>query len=287
MKKKLIAILVTATLVGGAGASVFAASGQDAKNEVAQVEATKGNADKNVQANSDTKVKATELSSSQNVKVVKENSNKCSNNGEQASNNTKNCKSQDSKNVEKKAYNDTKKKENTNSACSKNTNNKNANTDNKNTNTDNKNTSGNKDGQAPTTNEKFMAQVEQKIFEKVNAERSKAGVPTLSYNKTMEKYARMKSQDMGDRGYFDHKDPEGNLITAKMKNDGVSYKAWGENIAYIGGESDANALADQFMTNWMNSPGHRQNILSKDFTGIGVGVYKSGDKVYATQEFYK
>ncbi|MGG7076802.1 CAP domain-containing protein [Clostridium sardiniense] len=289
MKNKLIAILVTATLLGGAGASVFAASGQDAKNEVAQVEATKGNTDKNVQVNSDSKVKATELSSSQNVKVVKENSNKGAYNDKQVSNDTQNCKSQDSKNVEKKKVsndtnNTTKKKENSNSAC-----NKNLNTGNKNTNAnaDNKNTSGNKDGQASTANEKFMAQVEQKIFEKVNAERSKAGVPTLSYNKTMEKYARMKSQDMGDRGYFDHKDPQGNLITAKMKNDGVSYKAWGENIAYIGGESDANALADQFMTNWMNSPGHRQNILSKDFTGIGVGVYKSGDKVYATQEFYK
>jgi len=277
MKNKLIAILVTATLLGGAGASVFAASGQDAKNEVAQVESTKGSPDKNVQINSDSKVKATELSSSQNVKLVKENSNNGAYTDKQVSNYTQNCKLQDSKNVEKKKVsNTTKKKENLN-------------TDNKNTNanTDKKNTSGDKNGQASTSNEKFMAQVEQKIFEKVNSERSKAGVPTLSYNKTMEKYARIKSQDMGDRGYFDHKDPQGNLITAKMKNDGVSYKAWGENIAYIGGESNANALADQFMTNWMNSPGHRQNILSKNFTGIGVGVYKSGDKVYATQEFYK
>lgn len=276
MKNKLIAILVTATLLGGAGASVFAASGQDAKNEVAQVETTKGNVDKNVQVNSDSKIKATELSSSQNVKVVKGNSNKGAYTGKKVSNDIQNCKSQDSKNLEKKKVsNDTNKKENSNS------------TFNKTINTDNKNTSGNKDGQASIANEKFMAQVEQKILEKVNAERSKAGVPTLSYNKTMEKYARIKSQDMGDRGYFDHKDPQGNLITAKMKNDGVSYKAWGENIAYIGGESDVNALADQFMTNWMNSPGHRQNILSKNFTGIGVGVYKSGDKVYATQEFYK
>ncbi|GAA0070225.1 hypothetical protein UT300003_17480 [Clostridium sardiniense] len=279
MKNKLIAILVTATLLGGAGASVFAASGQDAKNEVAQVESTKGNPDKNVHINSDSKVKATELSSSQNVKVVKENSNKGAYTDKQVSNYTQNCKLQDSKNVEKKKVsNTTTKKENLN------TDNRNTNT---NANTDKKNTSGDKNGQVSTANEKFMAQVEQKIFEKVNSERSKAGVPTLSYNKTMEKYARIKSQDMGDRGYFDHKDPQGNLITAKMKNDGVSYKAWGENIAYIGGESNANALADQFMTNWMNSPGHRQNILSKNFTGIGVGVYKSGDKVYATQEFYK
>ena len=133
----------------------------------------------------------------------------------------------------------------------------------------------------------FMAQVESRIFERVNAERSKAGLPQLSYNNTMQKYARMKSQDMGVRNYFDHKDPQGNLITAKMKADGVNYMAWGENIAYISGNLSADALAEQFMTNWMNSSGHRANILSTNFSSIGVGVYKIGNKVYATQEFYR
>ena len=136
-------------------------------------------------------------------------------------------------------------------------------------------------------NDKFMAQVEQAIYQKVNAERAKAGVPQLSYNSTMEKYARIKSQDMGDKNYFSHEDLNGNLITVKMKADGVSYKSWGENIAYIGGVSDANALAEQFMKNWMNSSGHRANILSTNFESIGIGVYKAGNRVYATQEFYR
>lgn len=133
----------------------------------------------------------------------------------------------------------------------------------------------------------FYGQIEQLIFNRVNEERAKAGVPALSYNSTMETYARIKSKDMGVRNYFDHADPNGEMITAQMARDGVSYNAWGENIAYIGGESDAAALADQFMTNWMNSDGHRANILSTNFTGIGVGVYKSGNRYYATQEFYK
>ena len=143
--------------------------------------------------------------------------------------------------------------------------------------------------QAPATNvsDSFMAKVEQLIYQRVNQERAKAGVSTLTYNNTMEHYARYKSQDMGDKGYFDHQDPQGNLITVKMQNEGVNYKAWGENIAYIGGVSDENALATQFMDNWMNSPGHRANILSTNFSSIGVGVYKIGNKVYATQEFYK
>lgn len=135
--------------------------------------------------------------------------------------------------------------------------------------------------------DKFMAQVEQAIFNKVNEERAKAGVSPLSYNSTMEKYARIKSQDMGDNNYFSHADLSGNYITSKMKADGVSYKAWGENIAYIGGITDPTALANKFMENWMNSECHRKNILSTNFDSIGIGVYQSGNRVYATQEFYK
>ena len=133
----------------------------------------------------------------------------------------------------------------------------------------------------------FMAAVETAIYNKVNDERAKAGVPALTYNTVMQKYARIKSQDMGDKKYFSHEDLNGNLITTQMKKDGVSYKAWGENIAYIGGNVSADTLAQQFMTNWMNSSGHRENILSTKFSSIGVGVYKIGNKVYATQEFYR
>lgn len=141
--------------------------------------------------------------------------------------------------------------------------------------------------QTPSYDSKFMEEVESMIFNKVNEERSKNGLAPLAYNSTMEHYARMKSQDMGDRGYFDHNNPEGELITAQMQRDGVSYSSWGENIAYIGGVSDASALANQFMTNWMNSSGHRANILSSNFTSIGIGGYKVGNTVYATQEFYR
>ncbi len=143
------------------------------------------------------------------------------------------------------------------------------------------------DSSSVVVNDKFMAQVESLIYQKVNEERAKAGLEALSYNTTMEKYARIKSQDMGDNNYFSHEDLRGNLITTQMKNDGVTYRAWGENIAYIGGVSDPSALAEKFMTNWMNSSGHRANILSSNFSSIGVGVYKIGNKVYATQEFYR
>lgn len=142
---------------------------------------------------------------------------------------------------------------------------------------------------APSSSEadSYIAEIEQAIFTRVNKERSENGLAPLSYNNTMENYARLKSKDMGDRGYFDHANPEGELITAQMKRDGVNYNSWGENIAYIQRDSTNASLADQFMTNWMNSPGHRANILSGNFASIGVGVYKVGNTYYATQEFYR
>lgn len=131
----------------------------------------------------------------------------------------------------------------------------------------------------------YISEIEQAIFTSVNAERSANGLVPLSYNNTMQDYARIKSKDMGDRGYFDHTSPDGELITAQMKRDGVTYNAWGENIAYIQGNSNNASLGNQFMTNWMNSQGHRENILSTNFTSIGIGVYKIGNTYYATQEF--
>lgn len=133
----------------------------------------------------------------------------------------------------------------------------------------------------------FLEEVEQLIYQKVNEERKKVNMPQLSYNSTMQDYARIKSKDMGDNNYFSHEDLSGNLITSTMQNDGVFYNAWGENIAYIGGIDDINILAEQFMTNWMNSKGHRENILSTNYNSIGIGVYKVNNKVYATQEFFR
>jgi uncharacterized protein YkwD len=149
--------------------------------------------------------------------------------------------------------------------------------------------SGQESNQKPSDSDSssYIAEIEQAIFQRVNQERAAAGLPALSYNGTMEHYARIKSKDMGDRGYFDHKDPQGKLITEQMKADGVLYSAWGENIAYIQGVNGNATLATQFMDNWMNSSGHRANILSSNFSSIGIGVYKIGNTYYATQEFYR
>lgn len=138
---------------------------------------------------------------------------------------------------------------------------------------------------ASENNGNYLNSVEQEIFNMVNEERKKVGVSPLNYNEVMEKYARIKSKDMGDRNYFSHENPEGQLITSEMKKNGVTYNAWGENIAYIDGNSSS--ASSEIMNMWLNSKGHRENILSTNFTSIGIGVSKHGNKIYATQEFYK
>ncbi|CDM70339.1 putative membrane protein [Clostridium bornimense] len=135
--------------------------------------------------------------------------------------------------------------------------------------------------------EDFETKVERLIFEKINAERRKIGIQEYSNNSTMAKYAKEKSKDMGNNGYFDHKDLSGNLITVKMKEEGVTYTAWAENIAWITAEENPEVVAEEFVKSWMNSAGHKENILSTKYTSTGVGIYKNEAKIYATEEFYK
>lgn len=306
MKHKLIAILITTTLLGGVGATAYASANSDdnVSNCKTSIEYDKGQA-QNRNTSCD-KVNEGSLQKAENIKSdcfsylqgisknlskfiygkIDCNSSNCY--GEEENLVQDNGQNQDNKKIEeKKEISNNKKVEKVSKTNKVNKTAKKA-ADKKNTSKVAETSKNNADTKTVVANnDKFMEQVQAMIFKKVNEERRKAGVSQLSYNSTMEKYAKIKSQDMGDRKYFDHKDPEGNLITAKMKKDGVNYRAWGENIAYIGGVSDANELANQFMRNWMNSPGHRANILSNNFSSIGVGVYKTGNTVYATQEFYK
>ena len=136
----------------------------------------------------------------------------------------------------------------------------------------------------------FMKNVEDIIFKKVNEQRNINGIGVLEHSDIMAKYARIKSKDMGDNSYFDHKDLQGNFITVEMVKDGITFRSLGENIAYIGGIDSKDSdiiLAQKVIDIWMNSKNHRENILSTEFSSTGVGVYKVGNVIYATQEFYR
>ncbi|MCO7127297.1 CAP domain-containing protein [Sporolactobacillus shoreicorticis] len=126
-----------------------------------------------------------------------------------------------------------------------------------------------------------MNAYEQKVVELTNQERTKAGLqPLKADNSTLSKMARAKSQDMSDKNYFDHQSPTYGSPFDMMKKFGISYKSAGENIAA------GQKTPEEVVQGWMNSPGHRANILNASFTTIGVGYVQGGSYgSYWTQEF--
>lgn len=118
---------------------------------------------------------------------------------------------------------------------------------------------------------------EEEVIRLVNAIRREKGLGELSVNWELSRVARYKSQDMADKGYFSHTSPTYGSPFQMMKAFGLSYRYAGENIAY--GYSSPQAVVN----GWMNSEGHRKNILNPNFTQIGVGYVSQGH--YWTQMF--
>lgn len=123
---------------------------------------------------------------------------------------------------------------------------------------------------------------EDQVITLVNKERASRGLMTLKKNSTLAYVARLKSQDMATRGYFSHTSPTYGSPFTMMQYYGIKFTAAGENIA-MGQQSPA-----AVMNAWMNSPGHRSNILGAMYNQIGVGMAKNSSGVlYWTQEFIK
>lgn len=121
---------------------------------------------------------------------------------------------------------------------------------------------------------------QKKVVDLVNAERAKNGLKPLKMNTEMNKVATLKSQDMAKLNYFDHNSPTYGSPFDMMKKFGITYRTAGENIAM------GQTTPEQVMNGWMNSPGHRANILNANFTQIGVGVAKNlSGRLYWTQQF--
>ncbi len=125
-----------------------------------------------------------------------------------------------------------------------------------------------------------LASHEQQVFELVNKERSSRGLPLLKFNTELGRVARFKSQDMIDKKYFSHTSPTYGSPFDMMQSFGLKFSAAGENIAY------GQKTAAEVMNTWMNSAGHRANILSEAYTQIGIGVAKTASgTLYWTQMF--
>lgn len=123
---------------------------------------------------------------------------------------------------------------------------------------------------------------EDQVITLVNRERANRGLQMLSKNWQLCRVARYKSQDMVLKNYFAHQSPTYGSPFTMMQDFGIHFSAAGENIAM--GQQTPQAV----MNAWMNSPGHRSNILSPVYNQIGVGVAKTSSGVYYwTQQFIK
>ncbi|MGE5530336.1 MAG: CAP domain-containing protein [Patescibacteria group bacterium] len=107
------------------------------------------------------------------------------------------------------------------------------------------------------------------IYQQVNAERAKVGLAALQIDYRLVQTARAKSQDMIRHNYFSHQSPTLGSPFDQMRAAGITYRMAGENIA-------GNSSAAGAMQAWMNSPGHRANILNAGYTHIGIGVAVGG-----------
>ncbi|MDD6734753.1 MAG: SafA/ExsA family spore coat assembly protein [Clostridiales bacterium] len=128
----------------------------------------------------------------------------------------------------------------------------------------------------PATDSSVRA-YEKEVVRLVNVERAKYGIAPLTEDWELSRVARYKSQDMRDSGYFSHNSPTYGSPFTMIKNFGLSYRTAAENIA------KGQGTPAEVVKAWINSSGHRSNILNKSFTKIGVGYVKSGN--YWTQMF--
>ncbi|MBQ7646746.1 MAG: SafA/ExsA family spore coat assembly protein [Clostridia bacterium] len=122
-----------------------------------------------------------------------------------------------------------------------------------------------------------VSSYEAEVIRLVNEERQANGLHALKSDWELSRVARYKSQDMADKKYFSHTSPTYGSPFEMMKAFGISYRAAGENIA------KGQRTPKEVVNAWMNSSGHRANILNKSFTTIGVGYVADGN--YWTQMF--
>lgn len=139
----------------------------------------------------------------------------------------------------------------------------------------NNNTNNSTNNNTTNNNTSALSADENEVFNLINAQRTKQGLSALKIDSEVQRVARIKAQDMVDNNYFSHNSPIYGSPFDMLKSFKISYKTAGENIA--GNSSNSGAV-----TAWMNSSGHKANILNSSFNYTGIGVVSSNKygKIY-------
>lgn len=130
---------------------------------------------------------------------------------------------------------------------------------------------------AAPTNSTTASRYAEEVLRLVNIEREKAGLSAYTTNTTLTSAANKRAGEI--KKSFSHTRPDGSSFYTVLKEYNVSYRTAGENIAY------GQKTPEEVVKGWMNSPGHRANILKPDFHKLGIGVYEVNGVYYWTQLF--
>lgn len=153
-----------------------------------------------------------------------------------------------------------------------------------------------------------IADLEKKIHDLINRERRNHGLTSLDWNSTLSNIARKHSMDMAKRNYFSHESPEGQSFSFRYSREGFACSVPVQDRIFLGAENilqnnlydrvvyvngaarydwnSSKKIAESTVDGWMNSPGHRKNILTPHWRSEGIGIAVSpDDKVYITQNF--
>lgn len=124
-----------------------------------------------------------------------------------------------------------------------------------------------------------MSSDQRQALKLLNDDRKKRNLVPLQYNPQLAKLAESYAHDMIDRDFFSHRNPEGKSPFERMKEKQIAFNYAGENIAF-------NESVYSAQQAFMQSPGHKANILNPNYTQVGIGVVKSPTgRIYVVQEF--
>lgn len=125
--------------------------------------------------------------------------------------------------------------------------------------------------------------IEKEVFHLINAERRKKGLSPLIWNDRAAKAARLHSKNMSQQGFFSHRGRDGSMVGTRASRMGLQWDGIGENLVYFRNYADPAEFA---VKSWMNSSGHKNNILKKNWIETGIGAVQGDDgSYYLTQVF--
>ncbi len=142
------------------------------------------------------------------------------------------------------------------------------------------------DEKDPFPNFLSSGDIEDEIHFLVNRQRRKYRLKNLTLDRKISRMARYYSKKMAKDDFFDHYDPDGNSVVDRAKKFKIkNYLKIGENLFYGEGYRDPSSIA---VRGWLESPSHRRNMLARDWSHTGIGVYITRDnRIYVTQVFLR